>query len=209
VQGTISVSDGSLAEPQPLGMEADEPGSMWLSSDAQGSQKLVIQQRSPRGYDGVDVLVAAPQHGEVRVQLTAADDSTRAMTIESPLTDLAGEFVNKELDNRGNRLLLMRMPGDLLRIGLARDSLVFAPGEVLKGTIGAAPPALAEDGRARIKIQLLGSGGKELWSQQHDVRTGTKKRSPWKSPCLVRKAFTTRQSWAVNNPNWSQAVASR
>ena len=29
-EGTIAVSQGTLSEPRPLGIEADEPGSMWL-----------------------------------------------------------------------------------------------------------------------------------------------------------------------------------
>ncbi len=88
-----------------------------------------------------------------------------------PLADLSGEFVNKELDDRGNRLLLMRTPGDSLRVSLARDSLVFAPGETLKFTLEPHALPVAEGGRVRIKVQLLG-GGKELWSQQHDVQAG-------------------------------------
>ena len=96
----------------------------------------------------------------------------RPAAIEVPLADLSGEFVNKELDNRGNRLLVMRTPGDSLRVRLARDSLVFAPGETFKFTLEPHALPLAEGGRARIKVQLLGSGGKELWSQQHDVQAG-------------------------------------
>ena len=205
-QGTISVSDGSLSEPQPLGIEADEPGSMWLAGDAHGSQKLVIQQRSPRGYDGVDVLVSAPMTAKLHVELTAADDSARATTIEAPLADLNGEFVNKELDTRGNRLLLMRTPGDSLRVGLARDSLVFAPGEVLKGTLEPHLLPLAEDGRARIKVQLFGSGGKELWSQQHDVQAGHEEKIPLEITLPGEEGVYDVAIVAVNNPNWSQAV---
>ena len=59
-RGTISLSEGSLSEPQPLGVEADEPGSMWLDGNPRSDHvTLVVQQRSPRGYDGVDVLVSA------------------------------------------------------------------------------------------------------------------------------------------------------
>src|SRR6478609_3511068 len=51
-QGSIHVSDGQLAEVQPLGIEADEPGSIWL-----GPQGIEIHQRSVRAYDGLDFLV--------------------------------------------------------------------------------------------------------------------------------------------------------
>jgi len=73
--GTISVSEGSLAELRPLGVEADEPGSIWLEGNPGSSQeKLVVQQRSPRGYDGVDVLVSAPATAKLLVQFSAEGD---------------------------------------------------------------------------------------------------------------------------------------
>ena len=49
-EGTIALSQGMLSEPQPLGIEADEPGSMWLEDG-----QLIIRQRTPRAYDGVDL----------------------------------------------------------------------------------------------------------------------------------------------------------
>jgi len=176
-QGTIGVSEGSISEPRPLGIEADEPGSMWLDGNSDASRRLVIRQRSPRGYDGVDLLVAAPAGAKLLVRLSGVDDSGQAATIEAPLADLSGEFVNKELDNCGNRLLVMRTPGDSLRVSLPRDGLVFAPGETFRCTLEPHALPLAEGSRARIKVQLLG-GGKELWSQQHDVQAAREAKIP-------------------------------
>ena len=67
-EGTIAVSRGALAHPHLLGIEADEPGSMWLEDG-----RLVVRQRSPRSYDGVDVTVDAPLDAKLLVKLTAAD----------------------------------------------------------------------------------------------------------------------------------------
>ena len=112
-QGTISVSEGSLSDPQALGVEADEPGSMWLDGNSDGAAKLVVRQRSPRTYDGVDALVSAPPSARLLVQLSAVDDSAPPNAIEIPLSDLSGEFVSKELDKRGNRLVTTRCAGRL------------------------------------------------------------------------------------------------
>ena len=204
--GTISVRDGLLSQPRPLGVEADEPGSMWLDGDPIGSRKLVVHQRSPRGYDGVDVLVTASSDAVLLVQLAAEGDSSEAPIIEVPLTGLSDEFVNKELDNHGNRLLVMRTPGDSLRVQLACDSLVFAPGDVLKCTLQ--PHALPVDkgSRARIKIQLLGAGGKEFWSQQYDMPAGRQTNVPLEIPLPGDEGVYDLVIVAVNNPNWSQAV---
>lgn len=203
--GTISVSEGSLSDPQPLGIEADEPGSMWLDSHATGGRRLLIEQRSPRGYDGVDVTVAAPAAATLRIQLSASDDSTPGEVIETPLKDITGEFVNKQLDSQGNRLLLMRTPGDSLRVNLARDCLVFAPGETLKFSLEPHALPIAERARARIKIQLL-AGAKELWSEQYDVQAGGDDKIPVEIALPKDEGVYDVAVTAVNNPNWSQAV---
>ena len=204
-QGTISVSDGSLAEPQPLGMEADEPGSMWLDGDRRGQRVLVVQQRSPRGYDGVDVLLSAAPTAKLLVRLSGPDESDRPATIEIPLADLCGEFVNKDLDNRGNRLLVMRTPGDVLRVRFSRESLVFAPGETFKCELEPHALPLPKGGAARIKIQLIG-GGKEFGTQQHEVQADRAEAIPLDIPLPSVEGVYDIVITATNSPNWSQAV---
>ena len=203
-QGTITISDGTLSDPQPLGIEADEPGSMWLDGRGTDSSKLVVQQRSPRSYDGVDLLVNSPSSAKLLVQFSA-DDAQKSPAIEIPLSDVMGEFVNKELDNQGNRLLAMRAPGDALRVHLARDNVVFAPGETFKCTVEPHALLIAEGGQARIKVQLLG-GGKELWSQQHDASRGHDTEIPIEIALPNEEGVYDVAIAAVNNPNWSQAV---
>ena len=128
--GTIAVSQGTLGEPRPLGIEADEPGSIWLEDG-----HLVIRQRSSRSYDGVDVLVTAPLDARLLVNLTAADDAQRPPQIEVPLGELSGEFRNLQLDARDNRLLVRRTPGDLLRVSMAASVAgVFARREIQAGS---------------------------------------------------------------------------
>ena len=85
-QGIVTLSEGRLAEPKPLGIEADEPASMYLEpSGASNRQRLIIRQRSSRAYDGFDVLVDAPLSARCTIQLTAADAPDRPLTVEIPL----------------------------------------------------------------------------------------------------------------------------
>jgi hypothetical protein len=199
-RGTISVREGSLSDPRPLGVEADEPGSMWIDG-----HQLQIRQSSPRGYDGVDVSVSAPSTAKLLVQLSEPGDSTQAAPVEVPLNDLSGEFINKELDDHGNRLLVMRTPGDSLRVEFARDSLVFAPGENFKFTLTPHILPVAEGARARIKVQLL-RGSKELWTQQSDVQAGHEAEISQEIPLPGDEGVYDVAITAVHNPNWSQAV---
>ena len=100
-EGSITVSRGTISQPRPLGIEADEPGSMWLEDG-----RLMVHQRSPRNYDGVDILVTASADAKLVVQLTATGDSQPGPQTEVPLADISSEFRNLQLDNHGNRLLV-------------------------------------------------------------------------------------------------------
>ena len=102
-EGSVAVSSGAISQPRPLGIEADEPGSMWLENG-----RLLILQRSPRAYDGVDFFVTAPADAKLVVQLTAAGNSQRGSQIEIPLADISSEFRNLSLDNQENHLLVRR-----------------------------------------------------------------------------------------------------
>src|SRR4051812_27313764 len=53
--GRISLEGGRVSNPRALGIEADEPGSMWEANDG-----IEIGPRSERTYDGVDVSVSGP-----------------------------------------------------------------------------------------------------------------------------------------------------
>ncbi len=204
--GTISVSEGTLSEPRPLGIEADEPGSMWLEDPTRGGEaKLRFRQRSPRGYDGVDVLVSAPPTAKLLLRFSATDQPDRQTAIEIPLAELSGEFVNKELDDRGNRLLAMRAPGDLLRVRFERDNLVFAPGEPFKFNVEPRGLPLSADGRVRVRAQLLG-GKKEYWSQQEEVQADDAAVVAFEASLPGEEGVYDIVITAATSPNWSQAV---
>jgi hypothetical protein len=171
-EGSIAVSRGSISQPRPLGIEADEAGSMWLEDG-----RLVIRQRSPRAYDGVDIIVTAPSDARLIVQLTAASerapaDAQRGPQIEVPLADISSEFRNLQLDNHENRLLVRRAPGDLLLVRTSHPSMVFAPGETMRFEVIPHLLPVAADTRVQIQTQLLDAQQQPLWSSAQDMRGG-------------------------------------
>ena len=139
------------------------------------------------------------------MHLSAVDQRDHPATIEIPLADLSSEFVNKDLDKQGNRLLVMRAPGDSLRVHFTRESLVFAPGESFRFTFEAHDLSLPKGSSARIKIQLLG-GGRELWSQEPDVGGERAEAAPVEVPLPSVEGVYDIVITAVNSPKWSQAV---
>ncbi len=204
-RGTIAVSNGTLADPRSLGIEADEPGSMWLDGDAGGSRKLVVQQRSPRSYDAVDLLVTAAADAKLLVQLSTADRVRTARALRSAAQRSFRRVCQQTTRFERQPAAGDARPGDSLRISLAHDSLVFAPGEVFKATLEPHDLPLPEGGRARLKIQLVG-GGKELWSQQCDVQAGMAMSIPLEVPLPSAEGVYELEIAAINNPPWSQAV---
>jgi len=144
-QGRIALSKGALSEPQPLGIEADEPGSMWLDE-----AQLRFLQRTPRTYDGVDLLLDADLDADLRIEIGLAQSSQPPTRVEVPLMQLIDGFHNTDLDDRGNRLLIRRTADDKLRVKLDRDSLVFTPGEVLRFAME--PHLLGASSQSRVRI---------------------------------------------------------
>ncbi len=220
-KGTISLSQGTLDQPGPLGIEADEPGSMWLQGDPQtGGNRLLIRQRSVRVYDGVDLLVRPfgggnpsptdemPPDAKLIVELTAADDPDVPIRFEVPLAGLRGNYFNQVLDQRGNRLLVRDVPGDRLRIGFPRDSLVFSPGEKFSFTVQPHALPLPAGNRVQLTIRLVAAEGREeLWSTEHQVLAG-------RSVAVSQDVILPQQEGvydivitATYQPGWREAVS--
>ncbi len=207
-QGTVTLSEGRLAEPNPLGIEADEPASMYLEpSGPIGQQRLIIRQRSSRAYDGFDVLADAPLSARCTIQLTAADAPDRPLTVEIPLSDVVEEFVNKDLDGQGNRILVTRAPGDQVRVDFTRDSLVFSPGETFRFTARPHLLPLPEGTKVRLKVQLLSASvGKEIWSSQYDVQVGRETAIPIELALPEEEGSYDVLLSVSYNAGWPQAV---
>ena len=121
-RASVGLSAGTFSELTPLGIEADEPGSIWLD----GAQ-IRIRQRSPRAYDGIDVLVTAELDARLSIWLSDEQSET-AKTVEIALRDLVGATHDTVLDDVGNRLFVSRSPGDRLRVEFDREHLVFRAG---------------------------------------------------------------------------------
>jgi hypothetical protein len=163
-QGAIALSEGTLSELKPLGIEADEPGSIWLDG-----KQIRIRQPSVRAYDGVDVLVTAQLDARLTIWL-ASEQADTAKTVEMALRDLVGRSHNSTLDDVGNRLSVVRAPGDRLRVDFDRQHLVFRPGESFAFEV---QPYQIETSTARLRLQAritAHPGGHRVWSQ--DYTTG-------------------------------------
>ncbi|HET6881966.1 MAG TPA: family 10 glycosylhydrolase [Pirellulales bacterium] len=160
-QGAIAVSEGTLARPVPLGIGADEPGSMWIEET-----RLLVHQLSPRPYDGVDFDASAPLDASLIVALSPADAPTSGPRIEIPLTQLLTRPYSSRLDDRKNVVQIQRAPGDKLRVDIDRPALIFQPGETLEMTVTPNQLLDAANTRVRLQARLLGVADKSETSPQ-------------------------------------------
>ncbi len=164
--GNIRLSRGTLSDPKPLGIEADEPGSMWIEGG-----KLQVQPRSGRAYDGVDLRVSAPLDAKLIVELTPADAQTKTSPCEFTLSELLVEARNVSLDDQANRLLARRAPGDSLRLRYDREHLVFAPGEAWHLELEPNLLNAAAGAKLRVKAQLLAARtAKFISAKEYDLK---------------------------------------
>jgi hypothetical protein len=168
----VGVDRGTISEPSALGIEADEPGSMWLDAapvelqlPAQGrkgpvtarldGEHLRVRQRSPRTYDGVDLLLSAPADATLYVQLSPRDGQGSAPWMAVALAELVGGTFRAPLDDCGNRLLVRRCPGDELRVRSDSPCLVFSSKGVWRGEVEPHLLPVEAGSKLRLRAQLL------------------------------------------------------
>jgi len=176
-RGTIGVDRGRLDFLRSLGREADEPGSMWLDEN-----RLQVRQRSPRSYDGADVEIAGPPETMLRIEFNDSEAGAGPLGVtEVSLAELIKNPVSKELDKFGNRLLVRRAPGDILRVECKRDHLVFSPGESFAFDLVARHLPVAAGTSVQLRARLVAhalAGGKEWSSQEQSVKATTDETTP-------------------------------
>jgi hypothetical protein len=175
--GTISLTEGRLSLHRPLGIEADEPGSIWVEQN-----RLEIRQRSPREYDGVDVFLDAPLDAKLLVSMSS-DPRAAPVYQEIKLVDLLHKPFARPLDDRHNRLLVRRAPGDMLRVRLPGDSQVFSTDERISIDLKPYLLPVADGANVRVKARLIAKAtGEEHWSQDYSV---TKPAGDSTSPAIL------------------------
>lgn len=166
-QGTIRVSEGTLSDVTPLGLEPDAPGSMLLAD----ATTIRVFGRTPRSYDGCDVRVQAPPSATLLIQL-GSESSPSGAPIEVPLARVARDFLHFDLDDRKNRLLAQRSPGDTLRVSFKYPSLIFSTGE--KFELEIQPQQLElPNSTTYLLAATLGPArtDENVWSEEREIRT--------------------------------------
>ena len=161
-KGTVSISSGTFAEWNALGIEADEPAAIYRSAPGQ----IVIAPASPRTYDGLDVSVQAPVDAVLTVDVVSTDGPNSRQPRKISLRSLIDAAVSEPLDDVGNRLYVRRSPGDSLRVKSDDDSFIFDTTRVPPIVIEPYFLGDAASGPLRFDLQLRNAdGGDVVWSE--------------------------------------------
>jgi len=162
--GHVAVTGGRVEKVRLLGIEADEPGSIWMEDG-----RVVVAQPTSRSYDGLDLDVLAPLEERLTIELSADDRPPRQ--VEVPLASLLESQHVEPLDEEGNRIFVRRCPGDALRVEVHHRSLVFSTGEPLRADVE--PQLLGVPPRTSITLGFVlrsASSGRKFWSaEQHQL----------------------------------------
>jgi hypothetical protein len=163
--GSIEISAGQLGIDKVLGVEADAPGSVVQTEEAQ----IDLVARTPRRYDGLDLLVTAPRDALLRFEFKPGAGNQPSLKFEVPVEQLLQGRFATELDKSGNRFAVHRSPGDMLRFEIERDHLVFRGGERLQATIVPHLPPVAAGASLKCVLRLLPVGSDNaVWQAEHE-----------------------------------------
>jgi hypothetical protein len=178
-RGRVAFSSGTLSRLQLLGVDTDEPGAIQLLG-----QQIIIRQKGPRAFDGLEVSVSAPADATIRIEFLALGES-QAQVIQVPLSELVNGSRSGVLDDQGNRFVIRRTPADLIQVGFHRDHLVFSPGESLSGTARGYRLGIAPDTALRCRLQLVALGTDvALW--EDELREQADASGSWPQPETFR-----------------------
>ncbi len=135
--GLLEVSQGRFERPVSLGVEADEPGTIWIDDQA-----LWIQRRTARVYDGFDVTVVAPAEARLNMTLQSAGPPPAVSgrpparaRLDVSIAELYTAEKTIPVGEDGARLVVRRRPGDALAVHVDRPHLIYKPGEHFVATV--------------------------------------------------------------------------
>lgn len=147
-KGQISILEGKFSKALSLGLDLDATAAV-----RQVDETLLISHWSPSNYGGADVTVEGSSATRIQIELTSIENPDLRMVRTIALDDLVSNGLGESIDESGNRLSVVRVPGDQINVMFEREHLVFRPGESFSFQV--VPNATRLTGRtANCRIKL-------------------------------------------------------
>ena len=122
-KGTLRADRGQFHQPQSLGVDANEQGSVWLEDP----HTVKWMRPAARPYDGFDITYHGSSDGQLILNLQSADDPAVHVQHQLAVRELWSLHAQSIAAGDSPRLVVRRVPGDWLAMDLNRDHLVFSP----------------------------------------------------------------------------------
>ena len=145
--GRVYLTKGQLQDLALLGSEPEQAGAIQIAG-----QQVVIRQRKPQRYDGLEVTCVSA-NGELRVELLSHGE-VQAHVVSVPIAELADESITQAIDDEGNRIVIRRLPSDRIRVRMPHEHLVFAPGNRFRLEFDATDLGVTEGTALRCHMQI-------------------------------------------------------
>ncbi len=147
--GSITLTEGRMTNYRWIGTTPRG----WPIGVSEG--RLDIPAAQPIHYEALEVTVDAPRNAQLQVSFVGNGDAAQPYNAQVAVADLLTATHNESLDANNNRILIQRLPGDELRVSLARDHLVFSPGETWQIDVEPNGIEMSPGTAVRYKAQIV------------------------------------------------------
>ncbi|MEX2027544.1 MAG: hypothetical protein WEH44_09585, partial [Pirellulaceae bacterium] len=121
---------------------------------------------TPHLFDGVDVTIFAEPTAQLSIELRPQEGGPPTI-VQVPVGEAAKNAVSRPLDDVGNRVLVLRTPGDRVRLKSDREDLIFRPGETFTCAVSTAIDDLEAGTSVDLSATLVDDvSGKTEWSAE-------------------------------------------
>jgi hypothetical protein len=159
-QGSIRYTGGGISRIRALGLTEDTPGSVYAQDG-----DINVTQQSPAAYGGVEFTVDYQPNAEIQTVFRDVDFPERLIRKSIRLEELLEAPSSHELDANQNRLTIARSPGDWLKLGFAKEHLVFQTGETFSVQVQPTMTGIRNQvGRCKASLVPARTNGPSEWS---------------------------------------------
>lgn len=164
--GAIETESGQLSHIRPLGLSESSS----TTARAIGDREIAIRQTDATNYDGFDFTFDGQLDSRMQINLRAKD-GPESQLLETPtIGELIDGTFNRPLDDLGNRITVLRVPGDEIRVEFQQDHLVVPPGALLPVEIWVNHCRL-KPSKANLNLSIVNArqSGSPLWSASRPI----------------------------------------
>lgn len=164
--GSLQTESGTLSNIAPLGLTESSS----TTARATGEREITIRQTDANNYDGFDFTFTGELDSRIQINLWAKD-GPESQLLETPtVRSLIDGTFNRALDELGNRITILRTPGDEIGVQFDQDHLVLIPGATLPAEIWANHCHL-KPANANLNLSIVKArqSGPPLWSHSQPI----------------------------------------